>query len=150
MAKMGRPKAEIDNAELERLCEMQCTRDEICYFFRCSAATLNRRCREEFGETFDSFSKKRRVAGKVSLRRAQYQSATNGNVTMLIWLGKQYLGQRDVQMLTLDEPSAPLASFLEAANKALKNKKKPVRWLGEKDPIPRIQTRRTPSPQTAV
>lgn len=33
--------------------------------------------------------------GKAALRRLQMHSAQNGNVTMLIWLGKQFLGQRD-------------------------------------------------------
>ena len=31
----------------------------------------------------------------MSLRRAQYQKALDGNPTMLIWLGKQILGQRE-------------------------------------------------------
>jgi len=33
--------------------------------------------------------------GKASLRRMQFVNAKNGNVTMQIWLGKQYLEQRD-------------------------------------------------------
>lgn len=33
--------------------------------------------------------------GKASLRRMQFKSAEDGNVTMQIWLGKQMLGQRD-------------------------------------------------------
>lgn len=32
----------------------------------------------------------------VSLRRQQFKVADQGNATMLIWLGKQHLGQRDV------------------------------------------------------
>ena len=35
------------------------------------------------------------VTGKISLRRWQFKSAEAGNVTMQIWLGKQYLGQRE-------------------------------------------------------
>lgn len=35
-----------------------------------------------------------------SLRRKQYETAMNGNVTMQIWLGKQYLDQRDKHDLT--------------------------------------------------
>jgi hypothetical protein len=33
--------------------------------------------------------------GKASLRREQYKNAQSGNATMQIWLGKQWLGQRD-------------------------------------------------------
>ena len=36
-------------------------------------------------------------AGNVSLRRAQWAAAMKGDRTMLVWLGKQNLGQRDVQ-----------------------------------------------------
>ena len=31
----------------------------------------------------------------MSLRRAQWKSAKSGNVTMQIWLGKQWLGQKE-------------------------------------------------------
>jgi hypothetical protein len=33
--------------------------------------------------------------GTRSLRRLQYEAAKTGNVTMQIWLGKQWLGQKD-------------------------------------------------------
>lgn len=33
--------------------------------------------------------------GKASLRRRQHRLAMSGHPTMLIWLGKQYLGQKD-------------------------------------------------------
>ena len=36
-----------------------------------------------------------RNLGKVRLRLLQWRSAMAGNVTMLIWLGRQLLGQRD-------------------------------------------------------
>jgi hypothetical protein len=32
---------------------------------------------------------------KISLRRAQFKAALDGNATMLIWLGKQLLGQKN-------------------------------------------------------
>ncbi len=31
----------------------------------------------------------------MSLRRKQWRAAEEGNTTMLVWLGKQYLGQKD-------------------------------------------------------
>jgi len=33
--------------------------------------------------------------GKLSLRRKQVELAVEGNPTMRIWLGKQYMGQKD-------------------------------------------------------
>jgi hypothetical protein len=41
---------------------------------------------------------------KIRLRRAQLRLAIDGNVTMLIWLGKQYLGQSDHPFAESDLP----------------------------------------------
>ena len=35
------------------------------------------------------------AAGKMRLRKAQYRKALEGNPVMLIWLGKNVLGQKD-------------------------------------------------------
>lgn len=35
------------------------------------------------------------ASGRMSVRRQQFKLLAEGNVTMAIWLGKQYLGQRD-------------------------------------------------------
>ena len=40
----------------------------------------------------------------ISLRRAQYQVAKDGNPTMLIWLGKQWLGQSEKPSADVAEP----------------------------------------------
>jgi len=37
------------------------------------------------------------MAGKASLRRTQWKAATGGNSTMMVWLGKNVLGQTDKQ-----------------------------------------------------
>jgi len=57
----------------------------------CSHDTLAR------DEEFCVVHKKGMDEGKTSLRRLQWQTARGGNPTMQIWLGKQYLGQRDKQ-----------------------------------------------------
>ena len=41
-----------------------------------------------------------RANGRQTLRRLQWQAANEGNSTMLVWLGKQLLGQRDKTELT--------------------------------------------------
>ena len=40
-----------------------------------------------------------RAEGRATLRRAQWQAAMNGVPAMLIWLGKQHLGQRDMSQI---------------------------------------------------
>ena len=47
-------------------------------------------------------------SGKASLRRDQYRSAQNGNATMQIWLGKQWLDQKDKNETTLEGGSRPI------------------------------------------
>ena len=46
-------------------------------------------------QRFSTALEKGQQACNASLRRKQYEVANEGNVTMLIWLGKQRLGQRD-------------------------------------------------------
>lgn len=90
----GRPKKNIDQKEFEKLCALQCTLNEVCSWFNVDDVTLNRWCKETYGTTFSEVFKVKRGIGQVSLRRSQFQMAEK-NPTMAIWLGKQYLGQRE-------------------------------------------------------
>lgn len=94
MAKMGRPRKEIDQKIFENLCGIQCTEAEICSVFDCCEDTLNVWCKRTYGETFSDTYKKKRQLGKPSLRRMQWDLAKK-NASMAIFLGKQYLGQSD-------------------------------------------------------
>jgi len=93
--KGGRPKIEIDREQFEKLCGLQATQEEIAGWFHCSHDTIQARCIEWYGEGFSVVLKKVGVSGKISLRRLQYQKAQEGNTSMLIWLGKQWLNQQD-------------------------------------------------------
>jgi hypothetical protein len=95
---MGRPPIIFSDADwqsIEKLCSLMCTADEIAHFMGVSVDTLSRRVLEQFGCTFAEYHKKNSVGAIISLRRIQWQSALNGNATMQIWLGKQYLGQKN-------------------------------------------------------
>ena len=94
---MGRPKIEINWDQFNKLCGLQCTQLEIASYFDCSEDTIERRVKEVHGVTFAVYFAQKRGAGKIALRRKQYEAALAGNVTLLIWLGKQYLGQMDKQ-----------------------------------------------------
>ena len=106
--KAGRHKIPIDWEEFDKLCLMQCTLSEIADWFQCSVDTIERRCLSEKKLYFAEYFKKKSVGGKVSLRRAQFKAATGGNVSMMIWLGKQYLGQKDKQEISDGERPRPL------------------------------------------
>lgn len=93
--KMGRPRKLISKKQFEELCGIQCTKEEICAVLDVSEKTLNEWCKETYdGKTFSLVFSEKREAGKMSLRRKQWNLAET-NATMGIWLGKQYLGQRD-------------------------------------------------------
>lgn len=94
MATMGRPKKEIDSDQFEKLCGLQCTLTEIASYFQCSEDTVERWCKRNYSLTFAEAYKKHSGSGKISLRRAQFRLAEK-SAAMAIWLGKQYLNQRD-------------------------------------------------------
>lgn len=94
--KGGRPKIDIDQKTFEGLCSIQCTKDEICNIFDINEKTLTRWCHDTYGEGFYEVYKKKSSTGKASLRRTQFEMSKT-NPTMAIWLGKQFLDQRDKQ-----------------------------------------------------
>ncbi len=93
--KTGRPNKNFNQQEFEKLCAMQCTEQEICDWFQTSEKTLTEWCRRTYdGLTFSQVFRQKRGVGKISLRRTQFHLAEK-SPAMAIWLGKQYLGQKD-------------------------------------------------------
>ena len=111
----GRPKLEFDYEELRKLGELQCTYAEIAAFFGCHVDTIRDRTKTD--EEFSNALLRGYEQGKMSLRRYQWRSAQKGNVKMLIWLGKQYLGQRDIPKE--DEDNGALDKLVNALDKRL-------------------------------
>ena len=96
MAKRGPKVAEIDWEMVRNLLRIQCTGEEIAGVMGVSYDTLERACKRDQKMKFAEYSGQKRSEGKASLRRSQWKAATeNLNPTMLVWLGKQMLGQRD-------------------------------------------------------
>lgn len=90
---MARPDAKIDLVELEKLCNMQCTDDEIAAFFGVSARTIMRRRKvAKFREIMD----RAKAKGRISVRRHLFRQAAGNNVAAAIFLAKNLLGYRDV------------------------------------------------------
>ena len=83
----GRPTLDLDVAQIEELARIDCTMIEIAAAMGCSVDTLE-------NNYSDTIEKGRRDCHR-SIRRMQYKSASEGNVTMQIWLGKVQLGQRE-------------------------------------------------------
>lgn len=91
----GRPRITLPReaqALLETLASYHCSAEEIHAGLEAAGYSIGLRT---LWRSFGTLIKRQRDAAKASLRRAQWQTALDGNVTMLIWLGKQELGQRD-------------------------------------------------------
>jgi hypothetical protein len=116
MAKTGRPLVKIDEETFVKLCEIQCTKLEISGFFDCSESTIDRYCHKTFKMSFDAIYSQKCQKGRISLRRVQFQEAIKGNITMLIWLGKQYLGQSDVEKSERKELNEKINDIHEKIN----------------------------------
>ena len=87
----------VDEATIEKLAQLHCTYEEIAEFVGVSTKTLQR--------NYVHLIKKGREMGKISLRKAQFEKALAGNVSMMIWLGKQHLDQKDkLEQTNIDEP----------------------------------------------
>ncbi len=109
---MGRPEAKIDLVELEKLCTMQCTNEEIAAFFNVSPKTIERRRKSKaFAEVMD----RARAKGRVSVRRNLFRLANGGNVAAAIFLSKNLLGYRDV---VNTEHSGPEGGPIQVASRS--------------------------------
>jgi hypothetical protein len=94
---------------VEELARIGCTEQDMAAVLGVSVDTIQRRKRA--GAEFRGVIEKGRASLRNSLRRLQVKKALEGNTTMLIWLGKQLLGQSDRQSAELTgaggEPLAP-------------------------------------------
>lgn len=110
---MGRPKIEIDAKEVEKLASWGCKVKEIADWFGVTDDTIIRRFSEELA--------KGRANLQMSLRRKQIDVALKGNVSMLIWLGKQMLDQKDKHEMSSDEEKGFVMHIKDYADKKKKD-----------------------------
>lgn len=90
--KRGRPVIDLDMKRLEAFAEMGCTNKEMAAALGVSERTIDSRRRSI---AFRTVIERGDARGTMSLRRKQMSMALSGDRTMLIWLGKQRLGQKD-------------------------------------------------------
>tara|TARA_R100001198_G_C5225405_1_gene206173 strand:+ start:1298 stop:1600 length:303 start_codon:yes stop_codon:yes gene_type:complete len=95
---MARPKKyQIDTKQLTSLAKLGCTNIEMGDFFGCSPDLLEK--------SYSEFLIKGRAEQKMRLRQLQWKACESGNVTMLIFLGKNMLGQQDrIEESQLEQP----------------------------------------------
>jgi hypothetical protein len=92
----GRPEAVIDWNEVEQLLMSGCSGTEIAARIGIAAATLYDRCQTDNEQMFSEYSQEKKSKGDTLIKQAQFEAATvDKDKAMLIWLGKQRLGQKD-------------------------------------------------------
>lgn len=91
-ARAGRP-AHVTPAEVYKLGQLCCTQDEAAGWFRIPKTAFAKLLREdeEITEAWDNGQQ----SGRVSFRRLQLAAAEGGSAPMMIFLGKNLLGQKD-------------------------------------------------------
>tara|TARA_Y100000310_G_scaffold46204_1_gene42931 strand:- start:1250 stop:1648 length:399 start_codon:yes stop_codon:yes gene_type:complete len=90
---VGRPLKKIDGDQVEMLSEFGCSSLEISKFFSCDEATVRKRFKDRIATGREKM--------KMKLRQLQWKHAELGNTALLIFLGKNYLGQADKSQLDL-------------------------------------------------
>lgn len=119
----GRPTKEFDIKAFQDLVGLGCSQEEICWYFRdetgkpANIDTLTRWCKRTFDMTFQEyFAKNGYMALKIKLRRNQFKLSEK-NAAMAIFLGKNYLGQRDYYETDNQEAIDKLDKILEGMKK---------------------------------
>lgn len=95
--KPGRPKVSIDWNQVGKMLEAGATAEGIAATIGCDRDTLYNRCKTDLKTDYSAFAQQKKARGDELLKSKQFQIAMSGDKTMLIWLGKQRLGQSDRQ-----------------------------------------------------
>jgi hypothetical protein len=98
MRKIGRPKTEINLEELQKLCALGCSDDEIAAWFGVNRKTISRRKKHK---AFSDAMELGKAHGRISVRRLLFKIASedrHGSVAAAIFLAKNMIGYRDVPL----------------------------------------------------
>lgn len=102
------------------------TSEIIAEFFKTENDTLCRWVKREYNCTFADLKAQKHSNMKLKLAGKQFEVAMGGNIAMLIWLGKQYLGQSDksettsvvkLEDMIAEEPASLLRSSEDKTKK---------------------------------
>ncbi len=100
---MSRPEKLIDWEKVDKLLIAGCMGTEIAPHFDMHVQTFYNKVLEQYKMCFTEYSALKRQQGNSLLRAKQYEKAMKLDNTMLIWLGKQNLGQKD----TIERDASP-------------------------------------------
>lgn len=111
--------SKIDWEEIKFLLKRQVKKKKIAEHVGVCRKTMYNRCKKEFGMSWQEFGQKYKGIGLNDLRLKQFEMALDKeNITMLIFLGKNYLNQSDRVKQDINEHN----SFIDWLNH-VKNKR---------------------------
>lgn len=94
---LGRPEKDVDWKLVDNLLMGGSLGTEIASHFDMHHDTFYRKVEEKYKMGFTAYSQQKKQKGDSLLRYKQYEKALKGDNTLLIWLGKNRLNQRDTQ-----------------------------------------------------
>ena len=93
--------------------EADCTGTEIAATLGVHPNTLYRSCETENKVSFGDYSAIKRASGDRLLKVKQFEVAMTGDKTMLVWLGKQRLGQSEKSEVKADHNFSTLPPWMD-------------------------------------
>ncbi len=99
---MANKKIDIDWAKVDKCLKAAASLNQTAIAIGVSDKTLKRRIKEEFNIAPVMYKQQCKEQGDLLLSQSQYDIALTGSIPMLIWLGKQRLGQTDKQEVKQD------------------------------------------------
>lgn len=118
---MSRPEKPIDWAKVDQLLMAGCKGTQIAPHFDMHPETFYDRVKEKHGVGFTEYCALKKDHGDSLLHAKQFEKALKGDNTMLVWLGKNRMGQKDREELTTLPPLADTVD-MQNENMALKAK----------------------------
>jgi hypothetical protein len=103
----------IEWPKVDEMLACGCNGVEVAATLGICSETLYRRCKADHGVDFVAYLQEKRAVGDKSLHAAQYALALSGNPTMLIWLGKQRLHQREPEQKVSEATKPALTEYLD-------------------------------------
>jgi len=91
-----------------------CNATQIAASMGICVDTLYNRCPDEHGVSFSVFAQQKRAVGDELIHKKQFQRAIkDGNIQMLLHLGKYRLGQKDTDLEDLTKKNTLVQALLD-------------------------------------
>jgi hypothetical protein len=96
----GSERIDFDWKTLNAILQFKATQPQCASILECSEDLIANRIKEKYNLTFSEYRHQKMAKVALSLWQKQFELAMQGNVTLLIWLGKQLCEQSDKQEIT--------------------------------------------------